>query len=157
VQLALFEPDIPQNVGAAIRLCACLGVPLSIIEPCVFPLSDKGLRRVALDYLAHAAISRFISWRECLERREPADRLILLTTRGATPYWQIDYRASDVLMVGRESQGAPDHVHDAAAARVVVPMAPGLRSLNVVTAAAIVLSEALRQTDGFPGGRGRDG
>lgn len=151
MRLALFQPDIPQNVGAAVRLAACLGVILEIIEPCGFPLSDKALRRTALDYGDKARVERRASWAEFLaaEERE-AGRLALFTTRGARPFTDFEFQSGDTLLFGRESAGVPDDVHAAAQARLVIPIAPGTRSLNLVTAAAIALGEALRQTGGFP-------
>ncbi len=151
MRLALFQPDIPQNLGDAIRLGACLGVGLEIIEPCGFPLGDRALRRAAMDYLGHAEIARHDSWaafRAADARR--AGRLLLFTTRATVSFLDFAYAPGDVLLFGRESAGAPNEVHAAADARLVIPMAAGLRSLNVVTAAAIALAEALRQTSGFP-------
>lgn len=148
MRLALFEPDIPQNAGALLRLGACLGVPLDIIEPCGFILDDKRLRRAGMDYLDQVDLTRHSSWRAFQAQR--SNRLILLTTGGDVPYVEMTYRASDILLVGRESAGAPAAVHQAADARVVVPMRPGMRSLNVALAAAMVLGEALRQTGGLP-------
>ncbi len=150
MRLALFQPDIPQNLGAAIRLCACLGVFLDVIEPCAFPLSDRTLKRAALDYTDKAGLALHPSWEHFLaaaERRE--GRLVLFTTRAASPYADFAFRSGDTLLFGRESAGAPEEVHAAAEARLLIPLRPGLRSLNVVTAAAMALGEALRQTDGF--------
>jgi tRNA (cytidine/uridine-2'-O-)-methyltransferase len=148
MRLALFQPDIPQNLGAALRLGACLGVPVDVIEPCGFPLSDRAVRRAALDYGAKAELVRHPGWSEFLTSRQ--GRLLLFTTRGALPFQDFIYRASDVLLFGRESAGVPDDVHAAADARLCIPLVPGTRSLNVVTAAAMALGEALRQTTGFP-------
>jgi len=150
MRLALFQPDIPQNLGAAIRLSACLGVFLDIIEPCAFPLDDRALKRAALDYGEKARLRRHRAWEEFLAdgaRRE--GRLVLFTTKAAQPYTGFNFEAGDTLLFGRESAGVPDEVHAAAAARLVIPLQPGLRSLNVVTSAAMALGEALRQTDGF--------
>ena len=151
MRLALFQPDIPQNLGAAIRLAACLGVSLDVIEPCGFPVSDRALRRAAMDYAQIADIRRHASWSlfhtESVSERA---RLVLFTTKGATPLHGFGFRPSDILLFGRESAGAPEEVHAAAHARVVIPLAPGARSLNVVVAAAIGLSEALRQINAFP-------
>ncbi|HYZ26594.1 MAG TPA: tRNA (cytidine(34)-2'-O)-methyltransferase [Geminicoccaceae bacterium] len=150
MRAALFEPDIPQNAAAAIRLCACLDVPLAIIEPCGFVWDERRLRRVGLDYLSHVALARHASWSAFEAWRHGAgERLVLLTTRAERAYHTIDYRPDDVLLVGRESIGVPPPVHAAAEVRARVPMAPGRRSLNVVAALAIVLGEALRQTGGF--------
>ena len=156
MRLALYQPDIPQNTGAILRLAVCLGVPVDIIEPCGFVWSDSRLRRAGLDYLAHVKVTRHSSWRAYLQRRGtdgdagPAGRLILLTTRAPLDYADFAYRASDTLIVGRESAGVPEAVHEAADARVKVPMVKGLRSLNIALAAAMVLGEALRQTARFP-------
>jgi tRNA (cytidine/uridine-2'-O-)-methyltransferase len=170
MRLALFQPDIPQNLGAAIRLAACLGVPLDIIEPCGFPLSARidrmvdpklvkdseqlaarrALRRAAMDYAQIADVKRHASWSFFrTESVTSANRLVLFTTRGAQALHAFGFRASDILLFGRESAGVPDEIHASADARVVIPLAPGARSLNVVTAAAIALGEALRQTGGF--------
>jgi tRNA (cytidine/uridine-2'-O-)-methyltransferase len=152
LQLALYQPDIAANAGAVLRLAACLAVPVVVIEPCGFVWDDRRLRRAGLDYLATAQLRRlpdfaaFEAWRRS-ERR----RLVLLTTRGACDYQRIAYQPDDVLLAGRESAGVPPEVHAAADLGVRIPLAPGRRALNVVTALAMVLGEALRQTDGFPG------
>lgn len=157
MQLALFEPDIPQNLGAFIRLSACLDVPLHIIEPCGFPVDDKRIRRASMDYYDLAAVVRHASWaafrRAHLEGRlprgRPGGRLVLLTTAGATPLPEVHFQPDDILLLGRESAGVPVEVHEAAELRVRVPLKKGARSLNVALAGAMVLSEALRQTSGF--------
>ena len=150
-RLAIYQPDIAQNTGTMVRLAACLGVPVEIIEPAGFDVSDRNLRRSGMDYLERAAITRHISWRSFEEwRRETGARLILATTKGAVPYVDLAYEPADIVLVGRESAGVPDEVHAAADARIVVPMRPGLRSLNVAVTAAMILGEALRQTDAFP-------
>jgi tRNA (cytidine/uridine-2'-O-)-methyltransferase len=148
MRLALFEPDIPQNTGALIRLGACLGVPVDIIEPCGFLWSDAKLRRAGMDYLGQADLTRHASW-AAFQAASAGARLILLTTKGATPYLDFAFAPSDILLLGRESAGVPDTVHASAAARLFIPMREGLRSLNVAMAGAIVLTEALRQTGGF--------
>ena len=151
VSLALYQPDIPQNTGAALRLCACLDVALHVIAPAGFDFSDRALRRAGMDYVALATLVRHRSWEEFEAwRRESGARLILNTTRAAQPYADFAFAAGDILLFGRESVGAPDAVHAAADARVSIPMRQGLRSLNLTTAAAMVLGEALRQTGGFP-------
>jgi tRNA (cytidine/uridine-2'-O-)-methyltransferase len=153
MRLAFFQPDIPQNLGGAVRLGACLRVGIEVIEPCAFPLSDPALRRAALDYGAKAEVTRRASWSDFLaaaERRE--GRLVLFTTRAAAPYTDFAFAGGDTLLFGQESAGAPDFVHQAAQARLIVPLAPGARSLNVIAAAAMALGEALRQTGGFPAG-----
>jgi len=147
MRLALFQPDQPGNVGAAMRLAACLGVGLDVIGPCGFPLSDRALRRAAMDY-AGRAIWTVHSGSEAFRSATPG-RLVLLTTRAAMAHTAAAYLPGDTLLLGQESAGAPDHVHAACALAVRVPMAPGARSLNLVTAAAMVLGEALRQTGGY--------
>jgi tRNA (cytidine/uridine-2'-O-)-methyltransferase len=148
MRIALYEPDIPQNAGAIFRLAACLGVPVDVIEPCGFVLDDRRLKRVSMDYGARAEVARHDSWRAFGEKRGTG-RLVLLTTKGDAAHTDFAFEESDTLLLGRESAGVPDAVHNAADARLIVPMAAGARSLNVVTAAAIVLGEALRQTNSF--------
>ncbi|HEY3950983.1 tRNA (cytidine(34)-2'-O)-methyltransferase [Phenylobacterium sp.] len=151
MRLALFQPDIPQNVGAALRLGACLGVPVDVIEPCGFPLSDAGVRRAAMDYGAMADLKRHAGWTDFLAGPERAEgRLILFTTKGAAPLHGFEFHPGDTLLFGRESAGAPPEVHAAAQERLFIPLTPGARSLNLTVSAAIALSEALRQTNGFP-------
>lgn len=148
MRLALFEPDIPQNLGACIRLSACLGVPLDLIEPCGFPVDDRRMRRAAMDYFDRATLVRHASWAAFRRDRAPG-RLILLTTLGAVPFPDVAFRPDDTLLVGRESAGVPAEVHEAADLRLRIPHQPGVRSLNVALAAAMVVSEALRQTSGY--------
>jgi tRNA (cytidine/uridine-2'-O-)-methyltransferase len=148
MRLALFEPDIPQNAGALIRLGACLGVAVDIIEPCGFLFSDAGFRRAGMDYPGSAQINRHNSWDEFL--RQCPGRAILLTTKASDTYIRFMFEPDDTLILGRESSGVPSHVHESAAARLRIPMHPGLRSLNVAQAGAMALGEALRQTNGFP-------
>ena len=149
LRLALFEPDIPQNTGALLRLAACLAVEVDLIEPFGFLFGDRRLRRAALDYAARVRIRRHPSWSAFLAERDPGSRLILLTTGGTVPLYRFDFAAGDTLLLGRESAGVPDFVHDAAFARIVIPLEKGARSLNVALAGAIALAEALRQTGGF--------
>jgi tRNA (cytidine/uridine-2'-O-)-methyltransferase len=146
MRLTLYQPDIAQNCGSLIRLGACLGVPVDIIEPCGFLFSEKGFRRAGMDYLELASVTRHPSW----EAFRPQGRLILLTTRATLAYTGFAFAADDVILLGRESAGVPDEVHAAAYSRLRIPMRTGLRSINVAQAAAMVLGEALRQTDGFP-------
>lgn len=148
MRLALYEPDIPQNAGAILRLAACLGVAVDLIEPCGFILDDRRLRRAGMDYLDKAEVTAHGSWESFWQScdRPDAGRLVLLTTRGDVPYLTFSFRADDTLLLGRESGGVPQAVHEAADARLRIPMRPGLRSLNVALAAAIVLGEAMRQT-----------
>lgn len=150
MRLALFQPDIPQNLGAAIRLTACLGVPLDVIEPCGFPLSEAAIRRTAMDYGGIAEVKRFPSWSVFQANPRGSGRLVLFTTRSAHSFHDFAFRPDDVLLFGRESAGAPDEVHAAADAQLCIPMAAGARSLNVVTAATLALGEALRQIKAFP-------
>lgn len=147
MRLALYQPDIPQNLGAAIRLAACLGVALDIIEPCSFPLTDQALKRSALDYGAVANVSRhasFTAFRAAPERQ--GGRLVLVETDGAVSFQDFSFSTGDTLILGRESAGSPGELYEAAHASVRIPMRAGLRSLNVVTAGTIVLTEAMRQT-----------
>ncbi len=151
MRLALFQPDIPQNLGAAIRLGACLGVPIEVVEPCGFPLSDSAVRRAALDYAAQAEVTRHAGWADfTAAMRGKQRRLILFSTQSNQEFQHFQYHPDDVLLFGRESAGVPDAVHDAVDAALLIPLSAGARSLNVVNAAAIALCEALRQTDGFP-------
>ena len=156
MRLALFEPDIPQNTGAILRLAACLGVGVDIIEPCGFVFTDARLKRAGMDYLDEVSITRHSSWTAFTASREAgglsgnAGRLVLLTTAANMAYTDFVFDALDTLIVGRESAGAPEEVHHAADARVKVPMGEGMRSLNVALASAMVLGEALRQTGRFP-------
>ena len=148
MRLALYEPDIPQNTGAILRLCACLGIGVDLIEPFGFIWDDRRLKRAGMDYLDQVALTRHRSWDAF--RALPRGRTILLTTHGTLPYQRFAYRPEDTLLFGRESAGVPEAVHRAADARIVIPMRPGLRSINVALAAAMVLGEALRQTGLLP-------
>jgi tRNA (cytidine/uridine-2'-O-)-methyltransferase len=152
LRLALFQPDIPQNTGALLRLAACFAVAVDVIEPCGFLWDDRRLRRAALDYAALASVRRHAAWEGYLAARDPASRLVLLTTSGAVPLHRFAFAESDTLLLGRESAGVPDFVHDAADARIAIPLTPPARSLNVALAGAIALAEALRQTAGLPAG-----
>ena len=148
MRLALYQPDIPQNLGAAIRLAACLGVALDVIEPCGFPVDDRRIRRVSMDYFDRARVRRHASW-EGFRRDRGRGRLLLFTTAGTCRFPDLAFAADDTLLFGRESAGVPPEVQGAADLSVRVPMADGLRSLNVAQTAALVLGEALRQTGGF--------
>lgn len=143
MRLALYQPDIPQNVGAAMRLSACLGVPLDVIEPCGFLWDERKIRQSAMDYIEHLSLSRHISWDKFRESAQ--GRVILLSTKAAVPYLDFQFQPGDTLLAGRESAGVPDFVHESVDARLFIPMQPGLRSLNVVNACAMVMGEALRQ------------
>lgn len=149
LRLALYQPDMPPNTGAMMRLCACLGVTLDIIQPCGFVLDDKKLRRAGMDYIDHLAYTVHSSWQHFLTTIGTR-RLVLLTTKGAVPYPQVQFQPDDILLMGRESAGVPEDVHERADLRTFIPMVAEARSLNVSMAAAIVLAEALRQTNTFP-------
>lgn len=147
MRIALYQPDIPQNTGTILRLCACLGIEADIIEPAGFAFSDRLLRRSGMDYLDHVSVTRHDSWAKFEDwRAARGHRLILLTTRGERGYTDFRYERDDVLLLGRESAGVPADVAARADARLVIPLQPGLRSLNVAMAAAMVAGEALRQT-----------
>ncbi|MBV8698305.1 tRNA (cytidine(34)-2'-O)-methyltransferase [Bradyrhizobium sp.] len=147
MQIALFQPDIPQNTGTILRTCACLDVAAHIIEPAGFALSDRLFRRAGMDYIDHVSLTRHDSWSHFEDwRRQAGYRLLLLTTRGAGSYLDFRYDGADILLFGRESKGVPDEVFAAADVRLRIPMRGGRRSLNVAVAAAMVLGEALRQT-----------
>jgi tRNA (cytidine/uridine-2'-O-)-methyltransferase len=150
VRLALFQPDIPQNTGALLRLAGCFGVAVDLIEPLGFLFDDRRLRRAALDYAALAPVCRHQSWAAFLQAREPDRRLVLLTTAGDIPLHRFAFAGGDTILLGRESAGVPQEVHRAAAARVRIPLRRPARSLNVALAGAIALAEALRQTGLFP-------
>ncbi len=150
MRIALYEPDIPQNAGTILRLAACLGVEAHLVGPAGFPTSDRAFRRAGMDYLDQVSILRHIGWDDFADwRRRNGGRLILFTTRAGVSYLDHAFRADDMLLFGRESAGVPEHVHHAADARLMIPMQPGLRSLNVAVACAMALGEALRQTGGF--------
>lgn len=151
MRLALFQPDIAQNTGTILRLAACLGVPVDVIGPTGFDMTDRALRRAGLDYLDHVVINRHESFEAFLAAREAHGRLVLLSSHAETLHTGFGFEPGDTLMLGRESAGAPAYVHEACAARIRIPMRPGMRSLNIAVAAALVLGEALRQTAQFPG------
>jgi tRNA (cytidine/uridine-2'-O-)-methyltransferase len=144
MRLALYQPDIPQNTGTIMRLCAGLGVALDIIEPCGFVLNDKNLKRAGMDYLEHLDLTRHISWDAFLAQKQ--GRLILMENDGAYVYSDFSFQSGDILLAGRESAGVPADVAKVCAAVVKIPMTPPARSLNVAVASGIILGEALRQT-----------
>jgi tRNA (cytidine/uridine-2'-O-)-methyltransferase len=154
MRLVLYQPDIPQNTGALMRLAAVLGLGLDLIEPCGFVLDDRKLRRAGMDYIDSLDFVRHRSW-EAFLLTPALPRLVLLTTGGDHAYLDFRFADDDLILVGRESAGVPREVHDRADARVMIPMRPPARSLNVAQAAAMVVGEALRQTGGFfpPPGR----
>ncbi|MGE0657888.1 MAG: tRNA (cytidine(34)-2'-O)-methyltransferase [Reyranellaceae bacterium] len=149
MRLALYQPDIAHNTGTILRLAACLGVAVDVIEPCGFPFDDRRLRRAGMDYLEGVELARHSSWQAFVAARAPG-RLVLLTTTGEARLPDAAFERGDTLLLGRESAGVPPDVHQAADLRLRIPMRPGMRSINVALAAAMVLSEALRQTKGFP-------
>lgn len=147
LRIALYQPDIAGNTGTILRLAACLGLGVDIIEPAGFDISDRSLRRAGMDYLATVKLTRHVTWERFAQWRETSGRrLILASTRAATPYVDIAYQPDDILLFGRESAGVPDHVHESADARVLIPMIEGQRSINVAMSAAMIAGEALRQT-----------
>ena len=150
MRIALYQPDIPQNTGTILRLCACLGIEAHIIEPAGFPVTDRAFRRAGMDYLDQVAIQRHKSW-DAFEdwRRDEKARLVLFTTAGARSYLDHAFETGDILLFGRESAGVPDAIHRAADVRLLIPMRQGLRSLNIAMACALAAGEALRQTGGF--------
>jgi tRNA (cytidine/uridine-2'-O-)-methyltransferase len=157
MRLALYQPDIAQNTGTILRLCACLAVAVDVIGPTGFDMSDRALKRAALDYLEHVDLTRYASFADFMSRRALPEnglkdsRLVLLTAHAETSHIDFAFQPNDTLMLGRESAGCPEAVHAQVDARITIPMRPGLRSLNVAVTAAIALGEALRQTGGFPG------
>lgn len=152
VTLALYQPDIAQNTGTLLRLGACLGVPVHVIGPAGFDFSDRALKRAGMDYLEQAALVRHSGWDAFLaEMEREGRRLVLATTKGALAYAEHEFEARDVILLGRESAGVPEAVHARADVRVTIPMRPGLRSINLALAGAMIVGEALRQTQGFPG------
>ena len=146
VRIALYQPDIPGNTGTILRMAACLDIGVDIVEPAGFDMSDRALKRAGMDYLEMAALTRHVSWDAFDEWRQRENRrLLLFTTRGAQSYTRFEFRPGDILLFGRESAGAPQHVHDAADAALIVPMRDGARSLNLALCAAMGAGEALRQ------------
>lgn len=149
--IALYQPDIPQNTGTILRLAACMNVRVHLIEPAGFPISDSALKRAGMDYLERAAMTRHVSFEEFEAWRRPQGRrLVLLTTRAGQAHVDFTFAPDDVLLMGRESSGVPESVHTLADARLTIPMAEGMRSLNVAVAVGMALGEALRQTGTFP-------
>ncbi len=147
--IALYQPDIPPNTGTIIRMAACLDVPVHIIEPCGFPFGEKSFRRAGMDYIDQSSITRHQSWDKFLQKM-PTGRLVLLTTKSSNSYASFTFKDDDILLLGRESAGVPEDVHNRADHRILIPMCPQARSLNIALSAAIVLGEALRQTNQFP-------
>jgi tRNA (cytidine/uridine-2'-O-)-methyltransferase len=150
MRLALYQPDIAPNAGTMMRMAACLGIAVDLIEPAGFVMSEARFRRAAMDYLAALDLTQHMSWEHFLASRVPG-RLVLLTTPASVPHNEAAFEPGDILLVGRESAGVPQAVHDRADLRIRVPMRQGMRSLNVAVAASIVLGEAMRQTKLWPG------
>lgn len=148
MRIALHNPEIPQNSGGILRLCACFGIPMDVIEPCGFEWSDSKLRRAGLDYIAKAHLTLYPDWQAFRDARP--ERLILATTKGSISAYDFPYQSDDILLFGSEGHGVPEHVHTAADARVRIPMRPGLRSFNLAMSAGMILGEALRITGGLP-------
>jgi tRNA (cytidine/uridine-2'-O-)-methyltransferase len=147
LSIALYQPDIAGNTGTIMRLAACLGLTVEVIEPAGFDLSDRNLKRSGMDYLSTVTLTRHLDWNHFETwRRENGRRLVLASTKAAEPYVDFSYRPDDILLFGRESAGVPDHVHETADARVLIPMQAGQRSINVAISAAMIAGEALRQT-----------
>jgi tRNA (cytidine/uridine-2'-O-)-methyltransferase len=158
MRIALYQPDIPQNTGTILRLAACLGVAVDVIGPAGFDLSSAALRRAGMDYIGSADLTRHDSWETFLNKRDAdatnratRSRLILLSSKAAVAHITFAFQPTDILLLGRESAGVPDSVRDACDDAIRIPMLPGLRSLNIAVAGAMVLGEALRQTGGFQG------
>ena len=146
LRIALYQPDIPGNTGTILRLAACLGLSVDIIEPAGFDISDRNLKRSGMDYLAAVALTRHVNWERFEDwRRAEGRRIVLASTKAALPYTQFQFKPDDILLFGRESAGVPDHVHDVADNRVLIPMVQGQRSLNLAMSVAMISGEALRQ------------
>ena len=154
MRLALFQPDIPQNTGTLLRLGACLDLPIDIIEPCGFIFNERAMKRAGMDYLNIANYRRHNSWQDFLEYREqhPEEygRLILMTTKASIPYTDFKFKPNDIILMGRESAGVPDSIHQMVDSRLIIPMNQNARSINVAVSAVMVIGEALRQTNLFP-------
>ena len=148
MRIALYQPEIPGNVGAVLRLSACFNVGVDLIEPCGFPFSDKRLRRAGMDYIDHVELARHVDW--VAFRRATSARIILLSSKATHRLHDFQFEASDVLLMGQESAGVPEDVRSVCDAAIRIPLSPHVRSLNVSVAAGIALSEALRQTGELP-------
>ncbi|TCU17170.1 tRNA (cytidine/uridine-2'-O-)-methyltransferase [Rhizobium sullae] len=147
LRLALYQPDIPGNTGTILRLAACLGIAVDIIEPAGFDISDRNLKRAGMDYIAAVALTRHVSWDRFEEWRAPTGRrIVLASTKASGRYTDFAFRPDDILLFGRESAGVPDHVHEKADGRILIPMVEGQRSINVAVSAAMIAGEAIRQT-----------
>ncbi len=144
LHIALYQPDIPQNVGAAMRLCACLDIPLDIIEPCGFPWDIKKIRQSGMDYVTQTNLIRHNSW-NTFKEAYPNKRFVLMTTKSSKPYTEFQFAEDDILIAGRESAGVPSDVHESIEHRLTIEMATQARSLNIINATAMITGEALRQ------------
>ncbi len=147
MRLALYQPDIPQNLGTIMRLCACMDVTLDIIEPCGFPLNDRKIKRAGMDYIEHLKWNRHDSWEDFLLNKPKDARLVLMTTKASVPYTEFAFKETDILLAGRESAGVPEAVHGIVDGRVIIPMKGQTRSLNIALSCSMILGEALRQTN----------
>ena len=145
MKIALYQPDIPQNLGAMMRLCACMGVGLEIIEPCGFLWNERKIRQSALDYYNKINLVKHADWNN-FQSHNQNNRIILMSTKASTPYLDFEFQENDILLAGQESAGVPDSVHEAVDARIFIPMKHGLRSLNIVNATSMIIGEAIRQT-----------
>ena len=145
LNIALYQPDIPQNVGAMIRLCACMNTGLEIIEPASFPWDDRKIKQAAMDYMTKVNYQRHSSWQKFCDATKDR-RVVLMSTKASQPYTDFEFKVDDILMAGSESAGVPENIHDAVDERIFIPMQPGMRSLNIVNATSMILGEALRQT-----------
>lgn len=154
MRLALYQPDIPQNTGTLLRLGACLNLPIDIIEPCGFLFNEKAMRRAGMDYLEFSDYRRHNSWEDFLKFRDanPQEygRIVLLTTHGKQSFLDFEFKPNDIILMGRESAGVPENVHELADAQLLIPMNPHARSINMAVSAAMAITEGLRQTGGFP-------
>ena len=149
MRIALYQPDIPQNTGTILRMAVCFGLPVDIIEPCGFIWNSKELKRAGMDYLDKVDVTRHMAWETFLQEHDK-ERLVLLTTKASVPYTSFQFQKDDILLFGRESAGVPENVHQAADARLLIPMNENARSINMAVSAAMAITEALRQTNGFP-------
>jgi len=145
MKIALYQPDIPQNLGAMMRLCACMDVGLDIIEPCGFLWNARKIRQSAMDYYDSVDLNKHADWDAFRGHYDCERRVILMTTKASVPYLDFEFRSDDILLAGRESAGVPDFVHEAVEGRIFIPMHVGLRSLNIVNATSMILGEAIRQ------------
>ncbi len=151
MRIALYQPEIAGNLGTILRTCACLNVPVDIIEPCGFPFSDRSLKRAGMDYFEHVDYTRHADWDAFLDTvRDRNARIILLSSKAEQPHYGFDYRKTDILLFGSEGSGVPLTIHDQCDGRITIPMKAGMRSLNLAVSAGMALGEALRQTGQFP-------